>query len=55
MTHARQNPGVAVSYGIEHEHVRWQLSLHNLKHILEAAEQNSGTQSREKEHRCPPP
>ena len=35
----RQYPGVAASYGIEHEKVRWQLSLHNLKHLLHAAEE----------------
>jgi len=28
---------VAVSYGIEHEQVRWGLGLHNLKHLLDAA------------------
>lgn len=32
-----QFPGVAASYGIEHEHVRHQLSLHNLRHILKVA------------------
>ena len=36
--HVAQYPGVAASYGIEHEQVRWQLSLHNLKHLLQAAE-----------------
>jgi hypothetical protein len=36
--HVAQYPGVAASYGIEHEKVRWQLSLHNLKHLLQAAE-----------------
>ena len=35
--HVAQYPGVAASYGIEHEKVRWQLSLHNLKHLLHAA------------------
>ncbi|EWM22673.1 hypothetical protein Naga_100023g16 [Nannochloropsis gaditana] len=35
--HVSQYPGVAASYGIEHEQVRWQLSLHNLRHLLQAA------------------
>lgn len=38
-TPPRQYPGVAASYGIEHEKVRWQLSLHNLKHLLQAADE----------------
>ena len=32
-----QDPGVAVSYGIEHELVRWSLGLSNLKQLLDAA------------------
>jgi hypothetical protein len=45
-----QSPGVAVSYGIEHEPVRWHLALHNLRHILDHAANanaNADTQGRQ--------
>lgn len=32
--HVALDPQVRFSVGIEHENVRWQLSLHNLKHVL---------------------
>jgi len=36
--HVVQYPRIAASYGIEHEQVRWQLSLHNLRHLLRVVE-----------------
>jgi hypothetical protein len=35
--HVAQYPGVAFSYGIEMEHVRWMLGMSNLEHVLKAA------------------
>lgn len=57
MNRQSQYPGVAASYGIEHEQVRWQLSLHNLKHLLQAAEedeQGSGSDSGSGSAPCSP-
>lgn len=35
--HVAQDPGVALSYGVEMEEVRWQLSMHNLNETVKRA------------------
>ena len=41
--HAAQDPGVRVSVGIELEDIRWQLAMQNLKSVLNAILETSGT------------
>jgi len=45
--HLSIDPGVKYSVGIEMEHVRWLLSLHNLKHYLEGASTTAGPEAGE--------
>jgi len=52
--HVAQDPGVAFSYGIEMEHVRWALGMVNIDKILDAASQQSNIVNEDEKigHRC---
>jgi len=52
--HVAQDPGVAFSYGIEMEHVRWALGMVNIDKILDAASQQSIIVNEDEKigHRC---